>query len=65
MAPWTATRDATVYAPDCANEYYAQDENDLLAPPTVAHDNDGTQGYDNPVRPHAASFFFFCDSCGG
>lgn len=44
-APWVDTRDSTYFRADCANEYYAPD----LSAPTVAHDCDGTQSYDEPT----------------
>ena len=39
-------RDATRFAPDCANEYYAPDDSSV---PTVPHDCDGLQAYDEPT----------------
>jgi para-nitrobenzyl esterase len=50
IAPWTGTKHATSFAPDCANDYFPQDADaaDPLAMPTVAHESDGTQSYDTP-----------------
>lgn len=45
-APWAEARDATYFRADCANEYFADDD---ISAPTVAHDCDGTQSYDEPT----------------